>query len=96
MERSLHPDLAKRIINTDARGRHVLGHQSAMTLVLDTRRGGGRDEIPRDRQRKDVRILDIFRTTASVRVDAASWIDYMQIAKWNGRWVIVNVLWERQ
>lgn len=24
----------------------------------------------------------------------ATWIDYMHLAKWNGRWVIVNVLWE--
>lgn len=65
-----------------------------MTLVLNTRRGGGREETPVAQQRKDVRILDIFRNTASVRVDASTWIDYMHIAKWNGRWVIVNVLWE--
>jgi hypothetical protein len=91
MERSLHPDLAKRIINTDQRGRNVLGHQSAMTLVMNTRRGGGKADA---QQRKDVRILDIFGNTASVRVDAGAWIDYMHIAKWNGRWVIVNVLWE--
>jgi hypothetical protein len=24
----------------------------------------------------------------------ADWIDYLQIAKVDGRWVIVNVLWE--
>lgn len=95
MERAVHPDLAKRIINTDQRGRNVLGHQSAMTLVQNTRRGGGR-ETPSDQRRKDVRILDIFGNTASVRVDASGWIDYMHIAKWNGRWVIVNVLWENR
>jgi hypothetical protein len=22
------------------------------------------------------------------------WVDYMHIAKFNGKWVIVNVLWE--
>ena len=91
MERAVHPDLAKRIINTDQRGRNVLGHQSAMTLVLNTRRGGGKEDT---NPRKDVRILDLFNNTASVRVDAGSWIDYLHIAKWNGRWVIVNVLWE--
>ncbi|MGQ0643165.1 MAG: nuclear transport factor 2 family protein [Gemmatimonadaceae bacterium] len=95
MERAVHPDLAKRIVNTDPRNRRsVLGHQSAMTLVLNTRRGGGKEETPVAEQRKDVRILDIFGNTASVRVDAATWIDYMHVAKWNGRWVIVNVLWE--
>jgi hypothetical protein len=91
MERALHPDLAKRIINTDQRGRNVLGHQSAMTLVQYVRRGGGRDDPNR---RTDVRILDIFANTASVRVDAGTWIDYLHVARWNGRWVIVNVLWE--
>lgn len=95
MERALHPDLAKRIINVDPRGRSVLGHQSAMTLVQNTRRGGGK-ETPVEQQRKDVRILDVFGNTASVRVDADRWIDYLHVAKWNGRWVIVNVLWENR
>jgi hypothetical protein len=93
MERALHPDLAKRIVNTDPRGRSMLGHQSALTLVQNTRRGGGRD-TPAGDQRTDVHILDIFGNTASVRVDADTWIDYMHIVKWNGRWVIINVLWE--
>jgi hypothetical protein len=93
MERALHPDLAKRIINTNQRGRNILGHQSAMTLVQNTRSGGGR-ETPVAEQRKDVRILDIFGNTASVRVDAGSWVDYLHVARWNGRWVIINVLWE--
>lgn len=57
MERAVHPDLAKRIVNTDPRGGNVLGHQSAMTLVLNTRRGGGRETPPAQR-RREVRILD--------------------------------------
>ena len=28
-----------------------------------------------------------------LRMDA-SWVDYLHVAKSNGRWVIVNVLWE--
>jgi hypothetical protein len=94
MERALHPELAKRIVQTNPQnGRSGLGQQSAMTLVQNTRRGGGR-ETPAADQRKDVRILDIFGNTASVRIDASSWVDYLHVAKWNGRWVIVNVLWE--
>ena len=95
MERAVHPDLAKRIINTNPQGRSVLGHQSAMTLVQYTKRGGGKD-TPAAQRRTDVRILDIFGNTASVRVDADRWIDYLHIAKWNGRWVIINVLWENR
>jgi putative lumazine-binding protein len=80
-------------VNTDPRnGRSFLGQQSAMTLVNNTRAGGGK-ETPVAEQRKDVRIFDIFDSMASVRVDASTWVDYLQVAKWNGRWVIVNVLW---
>ena len=93
MERALHPELAKRIVQTDAQGRSRLGQQSAMTLVTNTRRGGGTD-IPADKRKSDVRILDVYGNAASVRVQAASWVDYIHMAKSNGRWVIVNVLWE--
>ena len=41
-----------------------------------------------------VRILDVFGPTASIRVDADEWIDYMHLAKVDGEWKIVNVLWE--
>ena len=93
MERALHPELAKRRVATDAQGRSRLSQMSAMTLVQGTREGGGRD-TPADRRRADVRILDVFQGAASVRVDMDGWIDYMQMARWNGRWMIVNVLWE--
>ncbi|HEY7770124.1 nuclear transport factor 2 family protein [Longimicrobium sp.] len=93
MARALHPELAKRLVRTDAQsGASDIRDMGASELVMQTRRGGGRD-VPAGRQRKDVAILDIFEGTASVRVDAATWIDYMHIARANGRWQIVNVLW---
>ena len=94
MERALHPELAKRIVQTNPQnGRSALGQQSAMTLVLGTRNGGGKN-TPAEQQQKDVKILDVFENSASVRATMSGWIDYMHMAKWNGRWVIVNVLWE--
>ena len=93
MERALHPDLAKRIVQTDPRGRSSLGQMSAMTLVQSVRMGGGKD-TPKDRQLKDVTVLDIFGNAASAKIIASDWIDYLHLAKWRGRWVIVNVLWE--
>jgi hypothetical protein len=93
MERALHPELAKRIVRTDERGRYNLGQMGAMTLVGYTRMGGGKD-TPKDKQQKDVTVLDIFGNAASAKVVASEWVDYLHLAKWNGRWVIVNVLWE--
>src|SRR5574338_878929 len=70
MARALHPELAKRIISSDpASGRSRFGSMSAMTLIEGTRAGGGK-RTPVAEQRKDVRILDIFRGAAVARVDA--------------------------
>ena len=93
MERALHPELAKRIVRSDTLGNFRLDQQSAMTLVQGTRNGYGKSTPEADRH-DDVRILDIYRNAASVRIDASDWIDYLQLAKWRGRWGIVNVLWE--
>lgn len=93
MERALHPELAKRIVQHDSLGRYRLDQQSAMTLVSNTRNGGGKDTPAADRH-DEVRILDIYQNAATARIDASYWIDYLQLAKWRGRWVIVNVLWE--
>ena len=95
MERALHPELAKRIVRTDERGRSSLGQMGAMTLVQFTRAGEGKS-IPKEKQQKDVTVLDIFGNAASVKVIASDWVDYLHLAKWNGRWVIVNVLWEEK
>ena len=94
MERTLHPDLAKRIARTNPQnGQSRLDQMSAMTLVQGTRRGGGK-QTPKHKQQKDVTILDVYENAASVKIVASDWIDYLHIAKFNGRWMIVNVLWE--
>ena len=93
MEKALHPDLAKRIVRTNKEGVSNLGQMSAMTLVQGTKRGGGKT-TPKENQLKDVTILDVYENAASVKVIASDWIDYLHMAKFNGRWVIVNVLWE--
>lgn len=93
MERALHPELAKRIVHTNAEGRSRLDQMGAMALVQGVKRGFGK-ETPKEQQQKDVVILDVFGNTASVRATMSGWVDYMHMAKFNGRWVIVNVLWE--
>ena len=94
MTRALHPRLAKRIVMAPRDGGESrLGDMTAEQLVHGTARGGG-SRTPSDRRQADVQILDIFQNTASVRLTMADWIDYLHVAKWNGRWVVINVLWE--
>jgi hypothetical protein len=92
MERALHPDLVKRIVFTDQEtGDSKLGEMSADELIAGADRGIGKNAPVK---RTDVTILDIYENTASVRIDAGAWIDYLHIARWNKEWVIINVLWE--
>ncbi len=94
MERAVHPDLAKRIWRPDPeRGANRMENQTAMTLVQGTRRGWGR-ETPDSLRRREIEILEIFGNAASVRARMTDWIDLMHLARVNGEWKIVNVLWE--
>lgn len=90
MRRAVHDDLAKRIVS------HMDGRiieTSAAELVGQVERGGG-SGTPDAERRTDVRILDLYENAASVRVTAHQWVDYMHLARVDGRWRIMNVLWE--
>ena len=93
MERALHPELAKRIVRSNPQGNSRLDQMGAMTLVQGTKRGGGKN-TPKEKQLKEVTILAVYENAASVKIVASEWIDYLHMAKFNGQWVIVNVLWE--
>ena len=94
MESSLHPELAKRMISTDPKtGHSVFNHMGATALVQRTKRGGG-TKTPKERQTKDITILDRYNNAAVVKIVASDWIDYLEEAKVDGEWKIINVLWE--
>ena len=93
MESALHPDLAKRIVRTNDKGQSGLGQMSALSLIQGTRTGSGK-QTPAAEQQKDVTILDMLGGAATVKLEMRDWVDYMHIGKFNGKWVIRNVLWE--
>lgn len=96
MAKAVHGDLAKQIVTRGRPGaREYVRDMSATELVEGTRAGGG-TQTPSERRRKDVTILDIsYGKAASVKVVASDWVDYLHVAKVDGQWKIVNVLWER-
>ena len=93
MESALSSELVKRIVRTNAQGQSGLGPMSALALVQATRQGSGK-ETPKEQQQQDVTILDVFGNAATVKLEMRDLIDYMHIGKMNGKWVILNVLWE--
>jgi len=96
MGRALHPELVKRILVSDtATGRSFVQTMGTSALVNGTRHGYGKG-TPADRQQKDVTVLDVFGNAAIAKVVMADWVDYLQLVRVDGRWLIVNVLWERK
>lgn len=94
MAKAVHPELVKRIIIQDTLTKRSLIQNMGFThLVNNTRRGGGKT-TPVAQQEKAVAIYDIFGNTAVARLTMSGWIDYMQLARIDGKWIIVNVLWE--
>lgn len=88
MERSLHPDLAKRAYVPGPDGKPRLLHLSAMGLVQSTRESNDKN------RHAEVTVLDRFEGAASVRVANANWIDYLHLVKVGTDWKIINILWE--
>ena len=94
-ERAAHPRMVKRTFWTNKKtGKEYLRETftDAMILLAETYNleGDGFPENPK----KEVIILDIYDRTASVKLIADEWIDYMHIVKLNGKWQLVNVLWQ--
>jgi len=93
-EKSLHPELAKRIVRVDPEtGKNRLEMMSATRLAERWGSGDGK-KTPPEHQLKDITILDMHGDMASVKLETESWVDYMHLAKFNNEWVIINILWE--
>ena len=90
--RALHPRLAKRSVARDSAGRSQLVDMPIERLIGEARAGVGR-QVPASVRRTDVRILDVYGDIASVRGDMHGWVDYFQVARLDGEWKVVNVLW---
>jgi hypothetical protein len=92
MESALHSHLAKRLVWDDSLKHSHLVDLTAMELVQGTIHHMKSD----GQHRNEVKILDIFGNVAMVRIDADTWVDYLQETRWNGKWVILNVMWENR
>lgn len=91
--RSLHPDLAKRIMRANPDGRPRLDQMSALGLI---RLIEGKAPAPAGQRRSEISLLAIDGDIASVRVVMQHWTDHLQLCRWDGRWLIVNALWRLQ
>ena len=94
MRAALHPELAKRGIWYDLQaGAWKLKHLSADELVGYARQGGG-SALDDKEKAYEIFLLDVFRDIATVKLVTSPYMEYIHLARINGRWWIVNVLYE--
>ena len=95
IERSVHPDLvkigyARRSPGDDWRAIPMTYERLVWVAENYYKEDGG---APADAPKK-VELLDVLNKTASAKLTADWGVDYFHLAKLDGKWKIVHVLWQ--
>ena len=95
IERSVHPKLAKLgFYRPPAEDAYRPGSTMTFERLVEIAKNYNKEgKLPKDAP-KEVTILDMLDQTATVKLVAEWGVDYMHLAKFDGKWMIVNVLWQ--
>jgi hypothetical protein len=94
-ERSVHENVnklgfARRSSDDEYR---MLPMTYEQLISLATRLNADGDQFDDDAPKK-IKVLDVLDQTASVKLTADWGVDYMHLAKYDGKWKIIQVLWQ--
>jgi hypothetical protein len=95
IERSVHKDLVKYGLWRQNESKPYAG--SAMTkpqLLELAKKWNASGNRANSESLKEVELLDVLDQTAVAKVSAAWGIDYMQLAKFDGTWQILHIMWQ--
>ena len=93
-ERSVHPELVKRGFFVKRGETAYSPHSMTFNELVELAKTyNARGTIPKDAP-KEVVVYDVADQTASAKVTAVWGIDYMHLAKYDGKWKIINILWQ--
>lgn len=92
MKPSLHPELAKVGFMSDESGysAYPMTYEQVLEATATFNLDG---KIPQDAI-KDITIFEVLDQTASVKLEAWWGVDYIHLAKYDGKWMIIQVLWQ--
>lgn len=85
VETGMNPALVKRIIVNGNQIQEMTRDQVVAATVKD---------VKRTKPDITVKIFDIYQGIAAAKI-SSSYIDYCQLAKIDGKWQIINILWDR-
>lgn len=91
MRWALHPMLAKRGLDRGPDSAPTGVHHLDSDYMVESAARGPRSQYARA---IEITILDLADNVASVKVVSEPFIDYLHLAKLDGRWSIVNALYE--
>jgi hypothetical protein len=95
MASALHPDMVKRYVDALPTGRQVV-HSLTRDLMIEMTRGGGGSKVPPENRRIAADVLDLSGDIAVARASSSEYLEYLSLAKCNGQWAIINILWRFQ
>jgi len=91
LEKALHPRLQKVIVQGLPNGREIFRYTTTDGLVEYAT--SGQSKKPEDERAVEVTLLGAEGNIATIRIDSVDFVDFAHVARINGEWRIVNVLW---
>jgi len=92
LAQALHPEAVKRRVVKDV----ITGEERVNVLRTEDLLHGAREGVgkePGGPVRLRVAVLDQHGDMAVARVVSMLYVDYLQLVRWNDRWVVLSVLW---
>ena len=95
MDKALHPDLVKRAVGEDRQSGEVkIMFPATKERMVQMAGNKPKDKRPKEEWGIEVKILEVYKYSASVRTTCADFIDYIHMVMIDGQWKILNVVWE--
>lgn len=93
----LHPSLAKRGLDRKRGNPNLFFNDMSkedLTKMLQRKK-----PLVKSDQKNEVQILDVFYNSASVKLKTGypgrmEWIEYIHLVKLDGKWSIINIIWD--
>lgn len=93
IERSVHRDLFKLGFERDKEGAYKPYRMTYQELYDLAARWNKTGRVPKN-SKKEIVVYDVADQTASAKLTAMWGIDYLHLAKFDGKWMITDILWQ--
>lgn len=97
VEKAISSELVKRIIIKDTLGNFILKNMGSSELIYNTKKFKKSKDQSSEDFKAIVTIFEISNDIATIKINQNKmpFFDYLQLAKINDSWKIINVLWAR-